>query len=412
MISTLIVDDNAEKLSAIRDVLLSIPGVQESWISTARDLIHARDAVRSHRYDLLILDIRLPNKLGDTTYDQGGIDFVKELMESDQVLTPFHIVGITQYDELLIEAGRFFGKALWHVVKYDPSNQEWEERLRNLMTFLLQSQKSIANTSHRAFDYDLAIVTALASPEHTQILALPGSWEKARMPNDATDYHLGTFPAGTHRVKVVTACAPKFGMTSAAVLSMKVIEYFRPRYLAIAGIAAGVAEGGRPGDILIADQTWDYDSGKRRVEDGTQVFAPDPRSLPLSIDLIEIFNRLAASRAFLDDIREAWPGNPSISCQSLQAFVGPVASGGAVIQGIELVEGIRRVNRKLIGVEMETYGVFYAAENCARPRPTPFSIKSISDDGSEDKNDEFQEYAAFTSAQYLWRFVTHELLAS
>ena len=43
-----------------------------------------------------------------------------------------------------------------------------------------------------------------------------------------------------------------------------------------------------------------------------------------------------------------------------------------------------------------------------RPMAT-FSIKSVSDFGDQDKNDNFQPYAAYTSANFLYHFVINKL---
>jgi nucleoside phosphorylase len=45
----------------------------------------------------------------------------------------------------------------------------------------------------------------------------------------------------------------------------------------------------------------------------------------------------------------------------LSAFRGPVASGAAVLENRPLIEQIVSRNRKLLAVEMETFGVFLAA---------------------------------------------------
>ncbi|UKJ05811.1 hypothetical protein [Solitalea lacus] len=54
---------------------------------------------------------------------------------------------------------------------------------------------------------------------------------------------------------------------------------------------------------------------------------------------------------------------------------------------------------------METYAVFYAACNCSKPQPLAFSTKSLSDFANEEKNDDYQMYAAYTSASYLYNFI-------
>jgi len=62
--------------------------------------------------------------------------------------------------------------------------------------------------------------------------------------------------------KVVAFQQHEMGMPSTAATAMQVIHEFRPRYLAMTGIAAGVEGKTNLGDILIADPSWDYGSGK------------------------------------------------------------------------------------------------------------------------------------------------------
>jgi hypothetical protein len=61
---------------------------------------------------------------------------------------------------------------------------------------------------------------------------------------------------------------------------------------------------------------------------------------------------------------------------------------------------------------METYGVFYASQNCCKPRPSPLCIKSVVDLADPKKNIAFHEYGAFTSAQFLWRFAIDHLAST
>ncbi len=103
----------------------------------------------------------------------------------------------------------------------------------------------------------------------------------------------------------------------------------------------------------------------------------------------------------MERIRTGWKGEKP---QELKALVGPVASGAAVLAWRPAMEEIAKQHRKLIGVEMETYGVFMAARVCSHPRPLAFSAKSICDFGDESKQDGYQRYAAFTSAQFLFEF--------
>ena len=89
-----------------------------------------------------------------------------------------------------------------------------------------------------AFDFDLGIITALWKPEFKAVLALRVKWEKRLITNDATNYFVGASEVGKSQLKVVAASCSQMGMASGSVLAMKMIGHFRPRFLAICGIAA------------------------------------------------------------------------------------------------------------------------------------------------------------------------------
>lgn len=87
-----------------------------------------------------------------------------------------------------------------------------------------------------------------------------------------------------------------------------------------------------------------------------------------------------------------------------------MASVPAVIAEAEKLDEIKDHARKLMGIEMETYGVYYAAENSVDPRPLGFaSLKSISDFADSQKDDDYQEYASYTSAAFLKYVIENEL---
>ncbi len=69
-----------------------------------------------------------------------------------------------------------------------------------------------------------------------------------------------------------------------------------------------------------------------------------------------------------------------------------------------------RNNRKLIGIDMEIYGLFYAAKSFAYlNKPIAFAVKSLSDFADHSKNDKYRMYAAHTSAQFIYQFILTKL---
>lgn len=402
MIRILILDDDKAKTDRILEVIRTIPEIPPDDVFAVQDLIQARDACHRQLYDLLILDLQLPNRIGDTPQDMAGCEFIKELNNSTTLFRPYHIIGLTAYENILNNADPFFEDELWRVIKYDATTSNWRRQLTSKLQYLVTSKKALLKADSTRYIYDLGIVTALHVPELQSILDLPAEWAEVKQPNDPTIYYKGRFKDDKTQISVIAACAQQMGMPAAAVLSTKLIEQFRPRYLAMTGIAAAVKDrAANLGDILIADQSWDYESGKHKIVENKQVFEPDPRSIPLRVDIKERLSHLKAQNSFLADIQNNWRGG----CPKgpLQVHIGPVASGSAVVQDESIIAHIKTHSRKLIGLDMETYGVFFAAENSTLPRPIALSIKSVCDFADKAKSDDHQAYASFTSAQYLYR---------
>jgi nucleoside phosphorylase len=411
MIQILVVDDDPHKTAHIRELLSRLPEIELSSISTASDLVAARDTLAKKYFDLLILDIRIPAAAGEEPSEAAGMQFVRELGASGTLIKPAHIIGITAFDAAFNAADETFVDEVWRIIRYDPTKETWQRQLTAKVNYLVRSKRELMTGENAGYSFDLGIVTALRKPELQAILDLPVDWQARKFSNDATEYFVASCEKAGRRLRVAAACASQMGMGATAVVAMKIIGHFRPRFLCMSGMAAGIkSEGIGLGDILIGDQCWDYESGKKsRTADGKMQLLPDPRSIPLRADLKEAFTSSIGRDAHVDEISRSWRGNrPSTP---LRAAMGPLASGASVIEDPAVVADIKRHARKLIGIDMESYALFFAGENCSKPRPAVFTVKSAADFADSDKDDDFQEFASFTSAQYIWRFCQDNLMS-
>ena len=312
---------------------------------------------------------------------------------------------LTGYDDVISDFGNRFKDDLWTILKYDVTTDEWCEQLQRKVRHIQVVERDVAaNAALPQYQVDLCIVTALPKPELAAVLDLPWSWSPFDRAHDTTNYYVGHYQKAGNAVKVVAASAPRMGMPAAGVLSMKMIEYFRPRYLAMAGILAGMRGGSEPGDIVVADPSWDYGSGKRARKDGKSLFAAEPHQIALDPFLRAKFQKMSQDKNIFDDIRKSYSGSSNIK-SVLSMKVGPVGSGAAVIADATVTDEVLMQHRKLVGIEMEAYGVFAAGRECTLPQPKVFALKSVCDFGDEEKNYSWQHYAAFTSAQALRIFV-------
>lgn len=253
---------------------------------------------------------------------------------------------------------------------------------------------------------DIAIVCALQKPELDAVLRQPLGWRPEARAGDPVTFHHGVLDGPTRSLSVVAAGASQMGMPASAILATRLIHRFQPKIVAMVGIAAGArgkAQGF--GDILVPDCLFDYGSGKTRQQDGRVEFAPDPN--PLALDSV-LKGRIGEWRRRGDVLREIEAGWPHARPKTaLQMHVGPLGSGSQVLGERSRVKETLRHWRKLVGVEMEAYGVHLAADSAVRPAPMFICAKSICDFAS-GKKDDWQEYAAYTSTAFLLRFLTEE----
>lgn len=407
MINILVVDDNPLKLQKINRLLTSVEEIEEECIKIAPDIINAKRSLLENKFDLMILDIQIPNRLDQAAKNDGGLIFLEELQRSQRYKMPSHIIGLTAHNESYQEAEEIFSEQLLSIVKYEDSSSDWSTKIYSYLERIVNTKKSDNFTIRKSYDYDLAIICALDNVELESIKNLSANWSEHIVPNDSTVYYTCNFNNGSKNIKVVAAACPQMGMPAASVLAMKLIHNFTPNYLVMTGIAAGVRGNNNLGDILVADPSWDYGSGKIEDCDGEPTFFPDPQPIRLDADLKSILTKISSNHVLLNEIRNAWPADKPAT--SLNLHIGPVASGSAVLAHSSIVDTIKRHNRKLIGIEMETYGVLYAAINCVKPRPIAFSLKSVCDFADSEKADNFQRYAAFTSAKLLYHLATEYL---
>jgi nucleoside phosphorylase/CheY-like chemotaxis protein len=404
MIAVLLVDDDEKKAQQVVSTIETIGLDLDIQVARARSVTEATTKLREHPFDLMIVDLQLPMRPGQDPVPEGGVRLMQAISQKGaRLTTPTHIVGLTAFAELESSTKPFFDEGLWHLVRYESSSDEWVRQIGRKIIHIAETQTEKVLTGYQT---DLAIVTALTSVELEAVLSLPGGWEREERVGDETLYHLGSFKRGTSSLSVVAASAREMGMPAMAALCMKTIYEFRPRYITMSGIAAGLK--GNYGDILIATHSWDYGSGKTRHAKGKSAFMPSPSQIQMSALLKSKLALFSGDQSIFRRIQQSWNGIPT-PMTTLDYKMGPMASGASVVESRPLIEEIKSHNAKVVGVEMEMYGMFMAAESAGGPRPSAFGVKSVCDFADTNKNDEYQKYAGYTSANFIYEFALSEL---
>lgn len=409
MINILIVEDTVDKLNKIVKLINEEVDIPSENVLTAKNIKDAKLILRKTSVDLMILDLVLPLDSDDSATPENGINFLDEIYSHPTMHPPIHIVGLTGFAEYREQYVDKFTKYLWHLVDYKAEESDWKEKLKEIIFHLIKVRRDFLNPINFKHDYDIAIVAALNNPELQQVLNLDANWAEINVKNDATTYHTGHFERGEKKLKIICASAPQMGMVASATLAMKMINRFKPRYIIMTGIAAGYKDDKVDfGDILVADQSYDGTNGKIvTLENGDKGFSPNPTPIPLDADIKEKIRSYENRHELFAKIKRGYNGNKPTS--ELKIKIGPIVSVPYVVQNEDEFLSFKDNQRKLIGLEMESFGIFYSACNTVNPKPIPIVIKSVCDFGDAHKGDNYQIYAAYTSAKFMYEFALNEL---
>lgn len=399
MISVLVVEDDTTKYGRIFNVLIQ-SGVRPEDISHAVTAANAVHELASKQFDLMLLDVNIPRRLGESALRGGGAQLLTELHRDPSIYRPRYIVGLTAFEDVVAEFGDTFTDLLWTLIYYADNSDHWISQITSRIEYVRAAKQSENFSDGKTYGVDLAIVCALEGVEFEALRGLDFNWQPLRLAHDETRYLAGSLSSEGKTYSVIAAAAPRMGMASSAVLVSKLIAQFRPRLVSMVGICAGRVEKTKVGDVIIADPTWDWGSGKISSLNDQPHFQPSPHQVELDTDLVAQLKDSCADVTLLAKIKKEARGTKPTD--ELRVHFGPLASGAAVVANADTFNSVLSQHRNLLGIEMEAYGVVLACKGSGKPRPRCLIAKSVCDYADKDKSDSYQEYAANTSALLLF----------
>lgn len=403
----LIVDDEGTKHKSVGHLIRKNERLKEKInIETTLALSEARKLLKDKFYDFLILDLNISEDLGDDPTVNAGSEFIDEIIEVDMMKKPSNIVILSSNEESKEQFKQELSKKGFEILNFDVMKTDWEEKLISKLEYQVYcvEQREAEKTK-----FDTCIITAV-DVETEQIKKLWNDWKEVEYQDDTTRYLSTSFvdKNGDER-SLLIAQQSEMGMSSSTYLSTKLIYQFKPEYLIMVGIAAGTKNEYGFGDIIVPDTIWNYSSGKfinenideeeTKTDQASKTrLLPDAKSLHLDARLKGIIYQTNFDE-MLYKIKKDFSGNTPET--ELKIAKGPMACGAAVVSDFSIVkEWVLSHSRKNVGLDMESYGVFYAADNSYVSNTLPICIKSISDFADKEKGDNYQKYSAYTSASF------------
>lgn len=402
MVNVLIVDDDNKRTREIT-AEISLESVVVDVAITKKDAMRKMGAIQ---YDLVILDIMLPDDLKTVILSEdAGVDLLCQIENVRSIKKPRNILGVTSGPEVYKKVKPIFDAKLIPLFSWDNTDIVWKEQLKNKIEYLVKIDKQTNNLPV----VDIGIITAVES-EYNAVKALFKDWENLVVPNDPSIYQITSIKINESVKTIVLTMLPEMGMTSSACLTTKILQTFSPNQIYMIGICGGIKGEVELGDIIVASTSWDYGSGKIKPR-SPQSTNSTYYELEPSPNQISIYPTISSEittykDTIISEIVKEWNELHPEKNISPQLHLSPMPSGASVICDEKVFSDIiRPQHRKCIGLDMETYGVYFSVKNVSEKQIDFVSIKCVSDYANIEKNDDYHEVCCYTSANFLLKFI-------
>lgn len=305
--------------------------------------------------------------------------------------------------------------ATWGILAKEGTEAAPRYRVRVLAPFLIRGRKesSMNEGAHGRREawptitdedvtgpIDIVIMTALPEEREAVLSKLKN---KRRLNPHPDDIQIGyyskvpcTFPGGESGLyRVIVTDLLSMGQVPAAIAASNALRRWKAKIIMLVGIAGGLARNGVSlGDVLVADQIAYYGlqsikNGKAQIRWNGATCDPRLRNAANHFSIETINSDVGVER----------PGGEGVP----RAHVGPIASGDWVIKDDAVLALLAEPYPKLVGVEMEAWGVASAVAQEATPRRF-FMVRGVSDLADPNKDSagvqSWRSYACHVAAKY------------
>jgi nucleoside phosphorylase/CheY-like chemotaxis protein len=419
----LIIDDDARKRERVSHALTS--GVEGAVLQVATTYEEALQALRGQYFDLVILDLLLPGG-GNGPSEAFSRAIIHQILSGSGMIPPMHIIGLTAYGEIAEQERSFYDEHLFALETYSETGDQWRSRLRSKIEYLRRSRQAAAAYKANNFDLDVFVLTARYTNEYVPARkALLRNVVGDRHPLWKGDISFGMLElSGGRRLNAAVACVAEMGMAPTASVASHAISVFRPRLIGMVGMCCGFAadECASPRRIMdaivvrdvacweegkyleLADSSSEFrsrakvrivddqirDEVDRIVERGSDTLAP----------VLSRFSKSAAYKSIRDHFGDRVRETPEVK-------FGSIVSGSSVIADEAVVRDIISRHPSAIGLDMEIYGLYAAAERAPGIRPSVVGVKGVADFGELHKDDKAQRAATQVAASVFKSIVDH-----
>ncbi|WP_322046083.1 hypothetical protein [Paraburkholderia sp. J67] len=402
-LNVLLLEDDPAKKTRLLTLLRKRKDLFDQ-VDTAICTSEARRRMADRSYDLFIVDIVVPEELGEEKSEKHSIALLEELDDEHGDLNrPLFVLPMSASGELTNEAHAFFVGRPWGILPYTETTDECLSTVERVAQFVLKEKAHNADIG----DVDVFLITALDEPEFSAVESVDFKWEPLEPLDRSQLIRYGKISSGGEQFRIAAAFCSRMGPVAASILTTKALLMLRPKLIVMAGICAGIPGKADIGDVVATDISWDWQSGKYIDKHGTEAFQIAPHQIGIDDVCQNALIKLKRDQEFWASLAPLTAGVKRTNAPKL--VIGPMATGSSVLADARVADRIKQNQHKnVVGLDMETYAV-YAAARASDSETKVVSLKAVCDKGDKKKNDEYQPYAAQVSARTVARFLEQNL---
>lgn len=303
-----------------------------------------------------------------------------------------------------LHASRYYNQAELEAVVQDARTMDsnGKPNLRPLAEEREYIEKEILKTRSTKYNSSKPVdaVLQIAVPDEKrrvyQFLGLSEENDKYLKP-----YGLSYQETAYQKMHIIVVSQIFMGMAEAARTTTAAILAFHPKLVMMAGICAGKEGETKLGDLIIANDVFDYSSGKL-FQDALE---HRPPHRPITGGLATFVNNTLVnhSEMIFAKINEKFQGEPPPGCKIRFTSMG---SGPWVVDTPQIFTDIRsHIVGNCVALDMEAYAVAMAADQMNVPWIIAKSVQDYANGEKSKTEGKSRAYAAFSSAYLLCEYI-------
>ena len=408
MVRILIIDDTEIKRENLKALLIEECNIAKENISEASSINEARKLMIAEVFDLVLLDLVMPNYKGEEPNTEDAPNFIDEIYSNPSIKIPNQIIGLTAYVSEFESMKNRFEDKVWHLFHYDISSSDWRRKIKQKVYHLIENKRLIYNNIINRNKHDIGIICALEEEFFQLLSAFNEKWETKVVPELPLSCKSCILTnAYGETLRIIAVCVGKPGMVPTSIIASSMVDIFHVTKLCMTGFAAGIQyDNISLGDIVIAKSIQDYSAGKLidNKDDGNFKLLHELNIVNASESLLAKARDICLDKSIIAKINyDLSTRNLIKDNQIIKTHISPTVCGPFVVASKEIMDNIKKsADRKLQALDMEGFGLYMVGhfKNC-----DCLWIKGISDFADSHKGDNFHAQCAYSSAKFLYEML-------